>query len=153
MSGDHIMNITREEKRAKLKEILKQQIEPGETPKGDIELLKGRFVSYTDEEELVIEFPIADWQRNGLGNLQGGMVSFIMDCCFGVLGYVNNNCNPIATIEMTCNFLRPMGPEQKSITMRTRIRSRGRRVIHALCDAYNAEGKLVATSSTNIMRL
>ncbi len=39
------MNITREEKRTKLKEIMEQRTQPGETPRGDIEMLRGRFIS------------------------------------------------------------------------------------------------------------
>ena len=147
------MSFTREEKINIIKDFFSRRPEPGKMPAGDLEALKGEFVEFTDEDELVIKYAIEDWQRNGIGNLQGGMICCLMDCSFGVLAYTSTGCKPVASIDMTTNYLRAFGPEEKTLITRTRIRTQGTRIMHVISEAYNEAGKLIASATSNMINI
>jgi len=142
-----------EEKKAKLIEIFSQRAKKETTPANDSELLQPEFIELTEEGLLTLKFPVSGWQRNQLGNLQGGMIGCMIDLTFGAFGYVLFGCNPTASINMTINYIRPVGPSENYLITKTVFKGQGRRILYGESEAYNREGKLSATASTNIIRL
>ncbi|MCL1910648.1 MAG: PaaI family thioesterase [Leptospirales bacterium] len=142
-----------EEQRAKLIGIFSQRSKEGATPANDSELLQPEFIELTDEGLLTLKFPVLNWQRNQAGNLQGGMISCMMDLPFGAFAYVTFGFKPPATINMITNYIRPIGPSEDSLIIKTIFRGKGRRILYGESEAYNIKGKLTATASTNIIRI
>ena len=151
---DHSLDVTTVEgRRAQLKHLLDSRAEKGHGPKGDIEVLETRFVEYTDDGTLVVKIPIREWQLNGVDNVQGGILTYMIDCVFGSMSFVTSGCNPVGTVDMTSNYLRPVTAADGEVTIRAKIVTNSKRVMHAEAELYNGQGKLAVTASTNIMKL
>ena len=138
---------------SKLIEIFSQRAKEGASPVNDSELLQPEFIELTKDGLLTLKFPVFDWQKNGLGNLQGGMIGCMMDLALGAFAYVNFDCNPAATISMITNYVRPVDRSEKYLIIKTIFKGKGRRILYGESEAYNTKGKLSAAASTNIIRL
>ena len=143
---------TPEGRRECLRTLFAARAEEGKTPRGDIEVLETVFQEYTDEGELTVKIPVRPWQVNGLDNVQGGILIYMIDCVFGAMSYVTNECQPVGTIDTTANYLRPVTLSDGEVTIRARAVTNSRRMIHATAELYNARGKAAVTASTNIMK-
>lgn len=143
---------TPEGRRECLRMLFAARAGEGKTPRGDIEVLETEFDGYTDEGELTVRIPVRPWQVNGLDNVQGGILVYMIDCVFGAMSFVTNECGPVGTIDTTANYLRPVTLEDGWVTIRARAVTNSRRMIHATAELYNARGKVAVTASTNIMK-
>ncbi len=143
---------TPEGRRECLRALLAARAEKGEIPRGDIEVLETEFQEYTDDGELTVKIPVRPWQVNGLDNVQGGILIYMIDCVFGAMSFVTNECRPVGTIDTTANYLRPVTLADGEVTIRARAVTNSRRMIHATAELYNAKGKVAVTASTNIMK-
>lgn len=143
---------TAEGRRAQLKALLAARAEEGAMPRGDIEVLETEFVEYSDEGELTVKIPIRPWQVNGFDNVQGGILTYMIDCIFGTMSFVTNGCQPVGTIDSTSNYLRPVLLSDETVTIRARAVTNSKRMIHATAELYNAKGKPAVTASSNIMK-
>lgn len=136
----------------KLKTIISKRAADGAEPVNDSELLKPEFISFSKDKTLVLKFPLFPWQRNGQNNIQGGIISCMMDLAFGVLSYVLTG-GAVATVDMTTNYVKAIGPDEPFITIEAKFPHIGRRILHGECKAANAADATVASASTNIIRL
>lgn len=109
-----------------------------------------RWVEYLPGERLRAEFVIPDKYSNALGYIQGGFLCALFDNVIGPLSYAA--AGPTTSIDLTTNFLRHVTAGE-TIAVEARIRRAGRRAIHITAEATNREGKLVATSISNIIPL
>lgn len=141
-----------EGRRAQLRSLLSARAKEGAAPRGDIEVLETEFVEYTDEGELTVIIPIRPWQVNGLDHVQGGILSYMIDCIFGSMSFVLNGCQPVGTIDSTTNYLRPVTLDDEKVTIRARAVTNSKKIIHATAELYNAKGKPAVTASSNIMK-
>jgi uncharacterized protein (TIGR00369 family) len=85
----------------------------GELPLPNAATLLGwKFVDYDEDKcEACIEFDAATSLTNPMGNIQGGMLSAMLDDCMGPAVYANLATNQIAmTIESKTNFVSPASP-------------------------------------------
>ena len=85
----------------------------GELPLPNAATLLGwKFIDYDEGTcEAHIEFDAANSLTNPMGNIQGGMLSAMLDDCMGPAVYANLAINQIAvTIESKTNFVRPALP-------------------------------------------
>lgn len=144
---------TVEGRRVQLAHLLNSRAEEGREPRGDIEVLETRFVEYTDDGLLVVKIPVREWQLNGVDNVQGGILTYMIDCVFGSMAFVTSGCNPVGTVDMTSNYLRPVTAADGEVTIQAKIVTNGKRVMHAEAKLYNGQGKLAVTATTNIMKL
>ncbi len=144
---------TTEGRRAQLRRLLSARTPEGGSPRGDIEVLEPEFIEYTDDGVLVVKIPVRQWQLNGVDNVQGGILTYMIDCIFGVLSFVTSGCSPVGTVDMTTNYLRPIPAKDDQVTVRAQILTNSRRVMHAKAELFNGAGKVAVTASTNIMKL
>ena len=106
---------TTEGRREQLRQLLGSRAQKNSDPRGDIEVLQPQFIEYTDDDELVVEIPVRPWQVNGIDQVQGGVLAYMIDCVFGPLSFVTSGYNPVGTMDMTTNYLmtdRPHGQRQ-----------------------------------------
>ncbi|WP_052085860.1 PaaI family thioesterase [Clostridium sp. HMP27] len=117
------------------------------------EVMKPKIIQYTAKESLTIGFPVLEEYLNPDGRMQGGFITAAFDNTFGALCFyeVKDLALP-ATIDISTSYQRPifMGDE---LIITVDIKSMGNTIVHMTGDARNREGKLVATSTTNIMLL
>lgn len=145
---------TTEGRREQLRQLLGSRAQKNSDPRGDIEVLQPQFIEYTDDDELVVEIPVRPWQVNGIDQVQGGVLAYMIDCVFGPLSFVTSGYNPVGTMDMTTNYLRPIVlTDNDRITIRARIITNSRRVMYAEAKLYNSAGKLAVTASTNIIKI
>ena len=127
--------------------------------KGELEFINGKmaatlngrmeaeFFSCDDEaQEVVLRFPLKDWEVNGLGTLHGGMASTMMDLTMSIAVYAFSRQTIPPTITMTTNYLRPI-PMEGSVLIKARLTSLGKRNATAYCEAViPSSGKVACTS-------
>ena len=115
-------------------------------------IMKPKFIECSVEGSVTFSFPVLEWELNGYGTMQGGFIVAAFDNAFGILGFYMTGGALFTTIDITTSYQRPvfMGDE---LTVRVYIKSLGKNIVHMNGEAYNKENKLVATSSTNIMKL
>lgn len=109
--------------------------------------LKAELVSCDDRaQEIVLKFPLEDWQVNGLGTLHGGMTNTMMDLTMSMAVYCFSRQSIPPTVSMTTNYLRPV-PMEDFVEIRARVTSIGRRNATAYCEAVIPKnGKLACTA-------
>ena len=109
--------------------------------------LKAELVSCDDAtHELVLQFPLQQWQVKGLGTLHGGIVNTMMDLAMSMVVYCFSRQSIPPTISMTTNYLRPV-PMEDYVLIRTRLTSLGKRNATAYCEAIVPKsGKVACTA-------
>lgn len=116
-------------------------------------VMKPKIMEYVHKKSLTIAFPVLEEYLNPDGRMQGGFITAAFDNAFGALCFyeVKDLALP-ATIDISTSYQRPifMGDE---LIITVNIKSMGNTIVHMTGDAKNKEGKLVATSTTNIMLL
>jgi len=97
--------------------------------------LKADLESSDDEkQEIVLKFPLEQWQVNGLGTLHGGMANTMMDLAMSMAVYCFSRQSIPPTISMTTNYLRPI-PMDQYVFIRAKVTSLGKRNATAYCEA------------------
>lgn len=109
--------------------------------------LKGELESCDDgTQEIVIKYPLQDWQVNGLGTLHGGMINTMMDLVMSMAVFCFSRKSIPPTITMTTNYLRPV-PMGEYVFIKARLTSLGKRNATAYCEAIiPASGKVACTA-------
>lgn len=117
------------------------------------EVMKPKIIEYVSKESLTIAFPILEEYLNPDGRMQGGFITAAFDNTFGALCFyeVKDLALP-ATIDINTSYQRPIFMEDELI-ITVNIKSMGNTIVHMTGEASNKDGKLVATSTTNIMLL
>jgi uncharacterized protein (TIGR00369 family) len=100
----------------------------------------------------VIEFLVGSPHHNPTGTLHGGILCYAADTAMGFAWSSElKTGETFTTIEMKINFFRPVWTGKLSAEA-TVIR-RGQTVGYAECDVKDAQGRLVAKSSSTLMTL
>ncbi|EES92066.1 PaaI family thioesterase [Clostridium botulinum] len=117
-----------------------------------INIMKPKVLEYKKGESLTLVFPVLEKYLNPLKSMQGGFITAAFDNAFGIFFITENHGELITTIDITTSYQRPifLGDDLKIIV---NIKQTGDNIVHMYGEGYNKEGKLVATCSTNIMRI
>lgn len=107
--------------------------------------MKARLVSYKDDRELTIVFPVLESQLNPAGSMQGGVISAAFDNVFGPLCYRASKTPASAMVHMNTSYHRPVF-QGDELTITARVKTKGRRIVHMEAEACNRENKLVASA-------
>jgi acyl-coenzyme A thioesterase PaaI-like protein len=81
--------------------------------------------------------------------MQGGFLAAAFDNTFGPLSYLAAR-RPCSTLDMHINFIRPV-KEGERLTVTARVVSRSAVALHLAAEAFNGQGKLVGTSSSQMI--
>jgi uncharacterized protein (TIGR00369 family) len=124
----------------------------GELPPPPIARLIGFQLTSVCHGEAVVELEASDTHANPMGTLHGGVLCDIADAAMGI-AYAStlDDGESFTTLELKINFLRPVWKEKLRAV--GKVVKRGRLVGLVECDVTNAEGALVARSSSTCMVL
>jgi uncharacterized protein (TIGR00369 family) len=102
--------------------------------------------------EAVVELEASETHANPMGTLHGGVLCDIADAAMGI-AYASTleDGESFTTLELKINFLRPAWKEKLRAV--GKVVKRGRVVGLVECDVTNAEGALIARSSSTCMVL
>jgi uncharacterized protein (TIGR00369 family) len=123
-------------------------------PGGDLmpncfRFMDGEFLDYHAREMLKVRFPVKGEMLNPVMRMQGGFITAAFDNVFGPLSYVAARAL-CSTVDIQTHFLR--GIEAGDfLTIQGRVVSRGTTIMHLTAEAFNGKGKLVATSTANMI--
>lgn len=109
------------------------------------------FVDYTEDGVFTLKYKLKDTQRNGYHLLQGGYISAFFDNNYGLFVYVAGEGHPFSTINMTMNFHKAVLAETEELFVSTKVISAGKRIVCMEGEAYDPEGRLIATCQTNLI--
>jgi acyl-coenzyme A thioesterase PaaI-like protein len=111
--------------------------------------MQGEFLEYESRKSLKVSFPVLSDSLNPQGKMQGGFLTAAFDNVFGPLSYLAARA-PCITLDIHTQFFR--GLEVGDIvTILAEIVARGTGSIFMKAEASNSAGKLVATSTTNLL--
>ena len=145
------MRWTREERKKQLRDLIMRDDELNGA--AGAELFETEFIDYTEDGEFIVKAGIKPWMRNPFGNLQGGMISYFIDAIAGTLSWAEVDCDPVGTIDLHINYIRPVQQNSDYVIVKAKVISIGRRVIVATSEVRDPEGWLMATATVNTTRL
>ncbi len=115
-------------------------------------LLDQKTLEYLPGQSLTVDYPVADQFLNLAGSMQGGFIVAAFDNTFGQLCYLVTDKVPIATIDISTTFHRPIFKDD-TLKIIARVQAKGKTTISLIGEAFSKEGKLVASAMTNYMIL
>ncbi len=99
-----------------------------------------------------VDYSVAEKFLNLAGSMQGGFIAAAFDNTFGQLCYLVTDKVPIAAIDISTTFPRPIMKDD-TLKILARVPSRGRSTISLRGESFNREGRLIASAMTNYMLL
>lgn len=115
----------------------------------------GRWLNGTlrevEPDRIVADFLIRDDMVNPVGVLHGGAASAILDDLCGILVFSLGREYGYTSINLNMDFLNPARLGE-TLSAEARIIRAGRNVIHLEGRITNAEGKIIAKCSTNLIQ-
>ena len=129
-----------------------ERVVRGELPPPPIARLIGFRLTSVRHGEAVVELEASETHTNPMGTLHGGVLCDIADAAMGI-AYAStlDDGESFTTLELKINFLRPVWKEKLRAV--GKVVKRGRVVGMVECDITNADGALVARSSSTCMVL
>ncbi|MBR2778908.1 MAG: PaaI family thioesterase [Firmicutes bacterium] len=146
------MALSFEERKKTLIEYL-DQMGKDLNSKAGADIFDAEFIEFTEDYLLTIRFNLKPWQRNIFGNLWGGLICHYIDYTTGPASWAAGGCQPIGTVDIDVNFIRGVGENIDHLFVKAKVISIGRRVVVAQAEVLDPEGWLIATATTNTVRL
>ena len=112
--------------------------------------LNGTFLE-VEEGKLSVEYTVRSEMCNPAAMLHGGSIALICDEMIGIAVYSLHLPDFFTTININVDFLYGVKCGEK-IKAVSEIVRQGKNVIHAQCHVYDFAGKLLAKSSSNLIR-
>ncbi|MEN6350911.1 MAG: PaaI family thioesterase [Syntrophomonas sp.] len=114
-----------------------------------VEIMKREFVEYVVGECVTCNYPVFEMYSNPRKAMQGGFISAAFDNTFGLLVYLITGQIEMASLDLCINYHCPIY-ENDVLTVTTHIKSRGKRIIHQVGDAYDSKRQLIASGTSSI---
>ncbi len=115
----------------------------------------GRWLNGTlrvvEPERMVANYFIRDDMVNPVGVLHGGAASAILDDLCGMLVFALGREYGYTSVNLAMDFLNP-ARQGETLSAEARLIRAGRNIIHLEGSITNAEGKLIAKCSTNLVQ-
>ncbi len=146
--------MTNAEVRAKIIEILDSPLEELKLTHPTVADHGTRFIDYTEDGQLTLEFTIKPQFRNGGHILQGGVLSSFIDDVFGLYSFVATGGEaPLSTINMSVNYHKSVPEGMNTVRVTSKILTVGKNMLSMSAEAFNEKGQLIATAQTNMINL
>ena len=108
---------------------------------GDVQAAPGRFTT---------QIPSTPWFTSPSGTIYGGMIAYAGDVALmGALGTTLDKNEIAAALDLKVQFLRPVFPDGRPLTLSARVMHRGRSFATAQAEISNADGKTVAFATSS----
>ena len=123
-------------------------VEPRESPPC-VEIMQREFVEYVVGGSLTCAFPALPIYSNPRQSMQGGFICAAFDNTFGMLVYLVTRSLDMATVDLDCNYHKPIFENDK-LEVTVSVKSKGKTIVHMIGEARNREKELIASATTNI---
>lgn len=117
-----------------------------------VELMQRELIEYDEGVSLTCVYPVLEIYSNPRKSMQGGFIGAAFDNTFGALVYLTTNNMNMATIDLNVSYHKPIY-ENDRLTVTVYIKSLGRTLIHLTGEAFDQEGNLIASSTSNFLML
>lgn len=115
-----------------------------------VAVMKPTFKEYIPGESVTYIYPVLNQFLNPKKTMQGGFIAAAFDNVLGTLAFLETKSKSLATADLAVYYHRPaMAGENLTIT--AFIKHKGQNMVFITGEAYNSEGKLVATATTNLV--
>ncbi len=111
--------------------------------------MDGTFLDYESRRSLKVSFPVTRRSLNPQATMQGGFIAAAFDNVFGPLSYLAAR-SACTTLDIHTQFIRGIG-EGDTLCITAQVIARGTNTLFMTAEATNSAGKLIATSSTNLL--
>jgi len=101
--------------------------------------------------ELELELVVRPEMANPTGLLHGGMQCAMMDDTIGIAGATLGYEGFLISVDFHVDYLGRVKVGER-VRVKGQIVREGRRILHAMTEIHDMEGKLVATGSSNLTR-
>ena len=109
-------------------------------------------VDFTLGKDITIVMPVRDEYLNPARTMQGGIICAAFDNAFGPLCLMASGTRMSVMVDMSTSFHRPL-PAGDELTICAHVKSKGRRKVHMLADAFDSNRKLIASAVATYMIL
>lgn len=103
------------------------------------------------EGSLVVDFTIREEMTNPANILHGGVAAAMMDEVLGITVHTLGVDAFFATVNLNVDYL-AAGTKGEVVTAISKVVRKGKNIVHAECVLQNAEGKLLAKATTNMLK-
>ncbi|MCG9875591.1 MAG: PaaI family thioesterase [Leptospiraceae bacterium] len=134
-----------------MKENMKSSPIPVRIPPPSFTTMKAEMVEYVKNKSLIVSFPVEDYQTNPAGYMQGGFIAAAFDNVYGPLSYMIAK-RPTTTIDMNIQYIRAVNINQR-VSIEAKLIAKGFTTLHMSAEMIGENGKLLATSTTNLLVL
>ena len=114
-----------------------------------MEWLRARVLE-VEEDQVKMQFTVEKYMLNPIGIMHGGISATMLDELMGAAGYLQGRPTGFATINLNVDYLNSARAGE-IITGTGMILRAGKNVMHAESRIYNAEYKLLAKASSNLI--
>ncbi|AFK02598.1 phenylacetic acid degradation-related protein [Emticicia oligotrophica DSM 17448] len=111
--------------------------------------LNGKLIS-AEEGSLIVEFTVREEMTNPGRILHGGTMASMLDDVMGMTVFSLGKENFYSTINLNVDYLLP-AQVGESIFVKSKIIRAGKTVVNVVCEARNAQQKLLAQCSSNLV--
>lgn len=132
----------------RLQYYINRELTDGISPFGN--WLRGTFRK-VEEGSLVIEFKVREDMTNPVSILHGGVTAAIMDDTMGMTVASLGRDTFYTTVNLAIDFL-SSAKAGETITASTKINREGKNIVNVDCLIVNAEGKILAKGTSNLIR-
>ena len=127
-------------------------IQRGEAPNPPISKLLGLEITEVKEGQVAMRMKVDKRYANPAGSLHGGILCDLSDAAMGTaFATTCEEGESYTTIELKCNFLRPVW--EATLTATGWVVSRGKTVGLTECEVKDESGRLIAKLSSTLMVL
>jgi len=112
----------------------------------------GEVRAHEEGRSLTVAFPVREQYTNPAGTMQGGFITGAFDNVFGPLCYLATQTPMTTTIDINTSYHRPIFPGEELI-IRAEVKTRGKTKVHMVAEAFNGEGKLIASATSTYIHL
>jgi uncharacterized protein (TIGR00369 family) len=113
--------------------------------------MQAEIIEYVKNKSISVSFPVLESQTNPMGFMQGGFIAAAFDNAYGPLSYLVAK-KPATTIDMNIQYIRGVATGQ-TVIVTARIEAKGFSTMHMTAEMKTEKGKLLATSTTNLLIL
>ncbi|MEA4923996.1 MAG: PaaI family thioesterase [Syntrophomonadaceae bacterium] len=117
-----------------------------------VTIMQWEFVEYVVGKSVTCAFPVLALYSNPRKSMQGGFIGAAFDNTFGTLVYLTTKKMNMVTIDLNITYHKPIY-ENDRLIVTVYIKSLGKTIIHLVGEAFDSQGNLIASATTNLTLL
>lgn len=103
-------------------------------------------VSYKEDSEIIMKFPLKERYENPYGFIQGGIITAAIDNTMGALSFL---ISPIVTMNINVNFIRPIQRKDEFMLVKASVTEKTKNFVYSKAEVYSKDGKIKASATSS----